>query len=105
MQKIRINKIQRECMNYKILKKAISILTLVTFLFTNMSYGAVESRSLFKNKKVNHQNLSMQNEESLRKRQSVLKGEEDRSEEQKKRPREYFQPTYKISHRYTSPLK
>jgi len=71
-------------MNYKILKKAISILTLVTFLFTNMSYGAVESRSLFKNKKVNHQNLSMQNEESLRKRQSVLKGEEDRSEEQKK---------------------
>ncbi len=54
-------------------KKVISLIALIAFLFTNTtSYAAPSSRSLFKNKKVDHQKLSAQSEERLQKKKEVF---------------------------------
>ena len=70
-------------MKPKQIKKAISILTLITFIFTNTSYGAPSSRSLFKDKKVDYQKLSTQSEERLQKKNSIFKAGDDKVEKRK----------------------
>nr|MBU1328329.1 hypothetical protein [Candidatus Omnitrophota bacterium] len=63
-------------MPFKLLKKLVSILTIVMFLATNCLYAAPGSRSLFKNKKVDYDKISNQSQDILQKKQSVLKGED-----------------------------
>lgn len=62
----------------KTLNRVISILITITFLLTNtnMGYGTPSSKSLFKNKKVDYDKISNQQEDALQKKQSVIKGED-----------------------------
>jgi len=74
----------------KPISKIISVLTLLTFLFTNVTYAAERSRQLFRNKKVDHKKLSTQKEESLQKRKAVLKGD-DKAQDRKKEAKRILQ--------------
>jgi len=49
-------------MSFKSLNKIVSIFTLIAFLATNVVYAAPESKSIFKNKKVNYQKIINKNE-------------------------------------------
>lgn len=72
-------------MTFKSLKKLVSILTLATFIATNSVYAGPESKSIFKNKKVNHQELSDKNEVVIQKKKVILSGEDaNQSESQQK---------------------
>ncbi|MBU1147696.1 MAG: hypothetical protein KKD11_05020, partial [Candidatus Omnitrophica bacterium] len=65
--------------------KIISILTLAVFLFTSITYAAEGSRQLFRKKKVDYEKLSTQREESMQKKQSVLKGDDGSIERRKEK--------------------
>ncbi|MBU1853283.1 MAG: hypothetical protein KJ957_04515, partial [Candidatus Omnitrophica bacterium] len=58
----------------KQINKALSVIIVVAFFFTNTCYGEEGSRSLFKNKKVDHQKLSTQSEEFLKNKKDVFQG-------------------------------
>ena len=62
----------------KHLRKFISVLIITTFFFSsiNISYASPSSKSLFKNKKVDYDKISNQSQDTLQKKQSVLKGED-----------------------------
>ncbi|MBU4590001.1 MAG: ParB N-terminal domain-containing protein [Candidatus Omnitrophica bacterium] len=66
------------------IKKIVSLITLVIFLFTNISYAAPSSRSLFKDKKVDHKKLSTQREDAIEKKKSVLRGEDAQTGQRQK---------------------
>ena len=73
----------------KSFKKAISILTLILFIFTNNIYAAPESKSIFKNKKVNYKTLSNKNEGVIQQKKAILGGEDPaQAEAQKKEAKE-----------------
>ena len=72
-------------MSFKLLKKLVSVLTIATFLATNVVYAAPSSKSLFKNKKVDYDKISNQSQDTLQKKQSVLKGEDAKELESQKR--------------------
>ncbi|MFC1666734.1 hypothetical protein ACFL0P_02515, partial [Candidatus Omnitrophota bacterium] len=65
--------------------KAVSILTLITFIFTNTAYSAPSSRSFFKNKRVDYKKLSTKNEQRLLEKKAVLKGKDDKAGEKRKK--------------------
>ena len=67
--------------NPKKLKKAISLITLITFIFTNTAYGVPENRSLFKGKKVDYEKLRTEKESLLEKKKAVFNGEESSKKE------------------------
>ncbi|MEE8317880.1 MAG: hypothetical protein V3S13_03105, partial [Candidatus Omnitrophota bacterium] len=58
------------------ISKLVSIITILIFTLTNTSYAAPSSRSLFKDKKVDHTRLSTQQEERLQKKRSIFKSED-----------------------------
>lgn len=72
-------------MSFKLLNKVVSIFTLVAFLATNVAYAAPESKSIFKNKKVNHQKISDKNEGVIQQKKSVLTGEDAKEAESQKK--------------------
>jgi hypothetical protein len=63
-------------MSFNSLKKAVSIITLITFIATNNIYAASNSKSLFKNKRVDYDKISSQSQDVLQKKQSIIKGED-----------------------------
>jgi len=71
--------------------KIISILTLAVFLFTSITYAAEGSRQLFRKKKVDYEKLSTQREESMQKKQSVLKGDDGSIERRKEKAKRVLQ--------------
>lgn len=61
-------------MYFRKFNKTVSLLALATFLFTNNAvYAAPASRSIFKNKKIDYQKLSTENEQALQQKESALK--------------------------------
>ncbi len=62
-------------MFFRSLNKVVSIFTLFVFLATNVTYAAPESKSIFKNKKVDHQKISDKNESAIQQKKAVLTGE------------------------------
>ena len=70
-------------MPVKPFKKVVSIFVLIAFLFTNSIYAAPDSKSIFKNKKVNYQKLSTDHEKQLEKKKTVFQGGDNRSKELK----------------------
>ncbi len=62
-------------MRSKAVKRVISIIALAAFLSTNTAYAVPSSRSLFRNKKVDHKKLSTERENALQKKRTMLKGE------------------------------
>ncbi|MDP2920994.1 MAG: hypothetical protein Q8O12_01305 [Candidatus Omnitrophota bacterium] len=66
-------------------KKVIAILTILTFIATNSIYAAPDSKSIFKNKKVDYEKLSTENQDVVEKKKSVLSGEDaSQAESQRK---------------------
>jgi len=72
-------------MSLKLLNKVVSIFTLVAFLATNVAYAAPESKSIFKNKKVNYQKISDKNEGVIQQKKAVLTGENSKELKSQKR--------------------
>ncbi|MCX5693486.1 MAG: (d)CMP kinase [Candidatus Omnitrophica bacterium] len=62
----------------KPLSRAISITVLITFLFTNIPYASSAPNSLFKNKKIDYQKLSDQNQDIVQKKKDILSGEDSK---------------------------
>ena len=71
----------------KRLNKFISVLIITTFFFTNINtgYASPGSKSLFKNKKVDYDKISTKSQDSLQKRQSILKGEDAKEVQSQKK--------------------
>ncbi|MBU1913507.1 MAG: hypothetical protein KKB22_08245 [Candidatus Omnitrophica bacterium] len=67
------------------LKRAVSVFILITFTATNSIYAAPESKSIFKNKKVNYQKISDKNEGVIQQKKAVLTGEDAKEAESQKR--------------------
>src|SRR3989338_5294211 len=67
-------------MSYKLSKKVVSIFILITFIstniYTNSIYAAPNSKSVFKNKKVNYQRINDKNEEAIEKKKAILSGQD-----------------------------
>ncbi len=75
-------------MKFKTLKKVCSLLTILTFLFSNTLYATPSSRSFFRNKKLDYQRLSTQNQQRLdRKKAIFVEGDKDRKNRQKQSQR------------------
>ncbi|MFA5388631.1 MAG: UTP--glucose-1-phosphate uridylyltransferase [Candidatus Omnitrophota bacterium] len=75
-------------MSAKSFKKIISIVALIAFLFTNSIYAAPDSKSIFKNKKINYQKLSTEKEETLQRKKAVLQGEDADAKQQASQKKE-----------------
>ena len=72
-------------MTFKILKKTISIFMLISFILTNSVYAAPDSKSIFKNKKVDYQKISNQTENVIQKKKAILNGDDtNQAESQQK---------------------
>jgi len=68
-------------MSFKLLKKIVSIFTVLTFIVGNgfkpfPTYANPDSRSVFKNKKVDYEKIKGQNEDVVQKKKAVLSGED-----------------------------
>ena len=63
-------------MSFKLFKKTVSIIALITFITTNSIYAAPDSKSIFKNKKVDYQKISNQTEGVIQKKKAILNGED-----------------------------
>lgn len=72
-------------MSFQLLKKTASVITLITFLSTNSIYASPESKSIFKNKKIDYQKLSDKNEGAIQKKKAILSGEDTAQSESTKR--------------------
>jgi len=72
-------------MSSKLFKKIVVIFTLTTFIATNSIYAKPDSKSIFKNKKVDYQKLSDKTQEITQKKKAVLSGEDtDQAESREK---------------------
>jgi len=72
-------------MSFQLLKKVASVITLITFLSTNSIYAAPDSKSIFKNKKIDYQKLSDKNKEAVQKKKAILSGEDTAQSESRKK--------------------
>ncbi|MCX5687112.1 MAG: hypothetical protein NTV71_00460, partial [Candidatus Omnitrophica bacterium] len=63
-------------MYFKLFKKIISIITIAIFITTNSIYAASDSKSIFKNKKVDYQKISDKNDEVMRQKNAITNGED-----------------------------
>ena len=68
-------------MSFKSFKKIISIITIATFIVTNAVYATPDSKSIFKNKKVNYQKISDKNDGIMRQKKAVISGEDAKEAE------------------------
>jgi len=72
-------------MNWKTARKIISVVVIITFIFTNTAYAAPSPRSFFKGRKVDRQKLSTQAEERLQKKKTIFKGEDAKRQKRYKK--------------------
>ncbi|MFH1783165.1 MAG: 6-phosphofructokinase [Candidatus Omnitrophota bacterium] len=72
-------------MNWVTTKKVISYILILTFLLTNSLYAAPSERSFFKNRKVDYEKLSAENEEQLDQKRTLLTGGEKVPKERSKK--------------------
>ena len=72
-------------MSIKPFKRVISIITLITFLFANSIYAGPDSKSVFKNKKVNYQKIIDKNEGVVQQKKAIIKGEDVKQAESEKK--------------------
>ncbi|MCX5693489.1 MAG: hypothetical protein NTX47_07435 [Candidatus Omnitrophica bacterium] len=63
-------------MTFNTMKKVASIVTFISFIATNSIYAAPESKSVFKNKKVDYQKINDQNNGVIQRKKAILNGED-----------------------------
>ncbi|MDO8603694.1 MAG: UTP--glucose-1-phosphate uridylyltransferase [Candidatus Omnitrophota bacterium] len=72
-------------MHFKSFKKIASIIILTVFIANNSIYAAPDSKSIFKNKKVNYQKISDKNEGVVEQKKTVLAGQDVKESESRKK--------------------